>query len=199
MSALFSRVAVAAAAACSVSVFSTAASAQAVPAYTVNPSFTKTVDADPNAYDSLGFQFTTTQDLLVTALGYNANEEFAGTRDVSITTVGGTELVSADVVVPTGGTQNNAFVYTDLPVDYALPAGTYRITAPIPTGMGYHFSSDPADETEAPGITYDAGVVNGGTTGARFYNVNFQVVPEPATAALLSLGGLMLLARRRRA
>jgi hypothetical protein len=177
--------------------------ATSIPAYVVNPSFIKTVDTDPNAYTNLGFEFTTSVPLTISHLGYNANQEFAGDRVVSITTDTGAALVpalTATVTVPTGGMANNIFVYEPLSSPYLLPAGSYWITAPIPAGMGYHFSNFSTDDTEVPGITYNHGIVSGGGSSARFYNVNFQFVPEPTSFALSVCGiaGLLAVARRTR-
>lgn len=188
-------------------VFIGQAEAAPIPAYTVNPTFSKAADADTNAYSSIGFRFTTAADYYVTHLGYNANEAFANTWQVSITDDSNAALspaLTAPVTVPAGSGETGAtnFIYTELNSPYLLPAGTYRIVAPVPAGnQSYHFSTDPNDDIESPGISYLEGIVNGGTSGARFYNVNFQfdVVPEPGALGLLCVGAAGLLARRRRA
>jgi hypothetical protein len=52
------------------------------------------------------------------------------------------------------------------------------------------------------GVTLQFAVSTGAATGsfvnAQFDNVSMTVIPEPASAALLGLGGLALIARRRR-
>src|SRR5688572_19026427 len=94
------------------------APAASAPAYTVNPTFSGTVDTDPNAYAFVGFEFITDDDVYVTHLGYNANDEYAGTRTVAIVNDDGSPLSPAlveDVVVPVSGeTGALNFVYTEL-------------------------------------------------------------------------------------
>lgn len=190
--------------------FASGAVAAIIPAYEVSPSYVGSVDTDPNAYSRLGFEFTTATPLTIQQLGHNAHDEFAGVRQVNITAVGGAALspaLTALVTVPNGGTADDQFVYTSLSSPYTLAAGTYWIWSPVPTGMGYFFSNNPADDIEAPGIVYVNGVVDNTTTVARFYNVNFQFgelevvpAPEPSSLLLASLGivGWSVAARRRR-
>jgi len=47
--------------------------------------------------------------------------------------------------------------------------------------------------------TLSYGGVNGASLSTENYEVEFSFVPEPSSAALLGLGGLALIARRRRA
>jgi len=195
----------------------------AVPAYTLALPNGQPVDGDTGTY-SMGFEFTTSQNFNIDALGYNANNQFSGEHRVGIFDVNSQALlVSADVTVPSGNFNLEDFVYQSLNTPYVLPAGTYRLagtTFNYPTSgtaHGYIFTNNNSHYIEAAGITYGDGTFTQAsgnlffpstTTSNNFYNVNFQfseilppaplAAPEPTSLVLCSSALFGIAVRRRR-
>lgn len=117
----------------------------------------------------------------------SADSDIVSTGDVMLTINGGADLVGAFVidVETTGGGR----------IDFD-PAGT--ITIPATPGVATYAYSGSGVATLTAG-TFDT-VFSEGTatyTAAPNNSVIFNVIPEPTSLALLSVGGL-LIARRRR-
>jgi len=129
---------------------------------------------------------------------------FAAVINVGLTTSGGTESFAFDGGLPTGsnftktvtgnGTASvlvNGF-YTSALVDIAngTKLGTLTITAPTAAGQYVVSTTGDLNYYNADEESYFTTPVSG--------SFAFTVTPEPATMALLALGGL-LIARRRHA
>jgi hypothetical protein len=157
-----------------------------------------------------GWTFTVSTPVVVDNLGYF---DFGGNglsvaHDVGIWDSSGTLLDSATVPAGTAGSLQDGFRYTAAPA-LLLPIGIYTIGG---------FDPESADAitlgaiiTTAPGITYGASRSIGGASltfptgdvhanGNSYFGPNFTfvAVPEPATSALLLLGGMAACLARRR-
>jgi len=170
--------------------------------------------SNPQVGYTIGWDFTTTRPIYVTALGYYdyAADGFGASHDVGIFNLSGSLLVSATVAAGTaetnvvGTTPYGAFRYHDLSANYLLLPGTYRIG-----GVGA--DNDPAQNspvnlTTAAGITLGDSYYAFGAGSLTYPNLfasgpsepfsgpNLLFIPEPSVVALLGLTGMMLVRRR---
>ena len=162
---------------------------------------------------TLGWAFTLEIPVLVSDLGFwdNGSNGLAGAQTVDIWTSAGVLKVTGIVPAGTGAPLLNSFRYISV-TPVALPAGSYTI--------GAYSNGSPDLVAISPIITTDAAVTYAGSRSAftsgigfpsgdtlsapggnSYFGPNFQftaTAPEPASAALLGLGTLLLAAHRRR-
>jgi len=164
-----------------------------------------------------GFEFSTTSTIYVTELGV-LDVDGGGITVASDAGIynAATGALLATVTIPTGGTADTTGAYdayfASIP-ELTLAAGSYVVAAVTP-----EISLGGATYLWAPGITLVGGVADsgnalladgsGGTgdyshtagnaySGATF-NFSTTPIPEPSSTALLGLGGLALILRRRK-
>jgi hypothetical protein len=105
--------------------------------------------------------------------------------EVEFQNAGGTRVGSIDyTLIPAGS-------ITAAPVGQSTPFATYTVTGVAPAGATQALVE----------IGWDNGGLDNNTGGQSAFatDVSFGVVPEPASLSLISMGGVALLARRRRA
>jgi len=159
-----------------------------------------------------GWTFTVNTPVVVDNLGYF---DFGGNglsvaHDVGIWNTSGTLLDSATVPAGTAGSLQDGFRYTSAP-SVLLPIGTYTIGGFDPESadgitVGATITTDPAITYGASrsiagaALTFPTADVHGNANSYFGPNFTFVTVPEPATSALLLLGGITAyaVARRRR-
>lgn len=169
-----------------------------------------------NAAGSWGWEFSTTTDLSVTALGVY---DSTGNGLPEDTTVGiwreSDQTLVGSAVVPTNGTLIGGFRYENVTPFNLSSSDVYRIALWNPNGnavIGYNGQ----DVAWAPEVNYlNAGIYNydAGSFSypdkvtiinlPKYFGPNFQyetaAVPEPATFAIFAAGlSLMYVTRRRR-
>ena len=157
-----------------------------------------------------GWDFNLAQSYLVTALDFYDSGAVGGlltSHQVGLWTSTGTLLASATIpagtAAPLIGTYRSVAI-----VPIVLTPGFYEVGGFVP-GNSDKYVFDAAAFTTLSGITYSASHVATGAfafpgsqnlVSTREFTANFEVAgaPEPASAALLGLGALLLAARRRR-
>lgn len=167
-----------------------------------------------------GWQFTTANDITITALGYfDLNGDgLAVSHEVGIWDNGGTLLVSATVSAGVVDPLFGGFRFnSNLTGTVNLAAGTYVVGGLSNSADPNARSLTPADVLFGTGITNLEDRTNGtggvfsfpatpggfdiGYFGGNFRfttNGNSSAAPEPASLALVTLAGMGFLARKRR-
>ncbi|HEV8395066.1 MAG TPA: PEP-CTERM sorting domain-containing protein [Vicinamibacterales bacterium] len=166
-----------------------------------------------NFDSTLGYEFSLTTTLDVSALGFfdADNDGLFDAHDVGIFAGDGTLLASATVPSAAGGTLQDGFRFVPIP-DLLLLAGTYRIGAQGSGTSLDEFLLGRSGSTTVAGLTLGAAFYGAGAAltfptaqadyaTEGFFGPNFQAtqVPEPATLALTTLAVAGALRRARRA
>jgi hypothetical protein len=184
-----------------------------------------TTETFNGGFTSVGYQFTTSSPLSVSALGifdHNGTDISAAGWDVGIYTTDAshalltsTTVKSSDATTTPAGGGANVFRYHSLATPVILPAGTYMLASMDPSG---------AFDKNATGLSTGAGLgtitighatftgLGMGGQPLAFPDTNFDpnlpgnfgpnflasAVPEPASITLFLSSGVMLVALRRR-
>ncbi len=168
--------------------------------------------------DAVGWRFTLNQAVTVTDVGVYIDSGFGdplqagvnATHDWGVWDSGGTLVASGTTAL--GGTAVGGFEYTDV-ADFNLSSGElYTIAAVYATGDGDYYISSATSVSSSPDVNWlnsvfpttgDLGLTFPGSdsapsSGGRFGpNFLYRPVPTPATAAILGMGGLVAVRRRR--
>ncbi len=178
-------------------------------------------NATGNHYGGTGLivkQLTSTDAYLVSLWGYGGDMGFSvGTKDMSASTSGDpardwatiSDPVNYLIVTHTAAAANQDFgSYTAgwyrVEADYSESGGDNTITARIYDAGGSQLGSTVVYVDSGSGATQGAGAFgmftqNWGVSGEEIGDVdNLVYVPEPASLAVLSVGGVLMLVRRRR-
>ena len=203
--------------------FFTALAALGIAALTPNMAHAQTMLYDINSGSgsstftnggNWGFNFTTTSAINVGSLGFwdQGANGVSGSKQVGIFTSGGSLLVSttitsADTVVPSAF-GSGQWLFKDLATPFSLGAGTYTLgffsdgTDSFLAGTTTTYMSGASyvqAKARAGAASFAWPDANSGIAAQGFYGANLRTaVPEPGTLALLALGGVGLLVRRRR-
>jgi hypothetical protein len=158
-----------------------------------------------------GWTFTVNTPVVVDNLGYfdSFGNGLSVSHDVGIWDGSGTLLDSATVPAGTAGFLQDGFRYTGT-ASVLLPIGTYTIGGFDPESAD-GITVGATTITTDPAITYGASRSIGGASltfptadvhgnGNSYFGPNFTfvAVPEPATSALVLLGGMAACLARRR-
>lgn len=201
------------------STFIAAALCAAVPASALTGvTFTKDTGGEGNSSLMRGWIFDLSGPVSVTSLGwYDSSEDgLVDSHQVGIWTSGGSLLVSGTVASGTAGALDGFFRYTSsLTGTTTLGSGRYVIAGLSTSGDANYRNLSASSVTFGNGISYLSDVVGQNSFGfsdtpggfdVGYFGPNFQysagnVVPEPATWAMLVLGFGMVgwSARRRKA
>ena len=168
-------------------------------------------ETDPGV---VGFKFTMNQDVFVTDLGVwddDGDQTLASSHQVGIWEVSSTNLL-VDATVDGNSTFDSEFLYESVS-STMLTAGTeYIIGATYWSGNGDSYTSN-----GTYGLSGDINIINGvfpdagglgfimpgsdsaGNSGRVGPNFKYEPVPEPATMAVLGLGALAALRRKKKA
>ena len=145
---------------------------------------------------SLGFEFSVSSPVTVTALGYNYfGVPLNLSHDVGIYTSGGTLLTSATVT--NASTLFNGYLYTPV-TPIVLGAGDYVI-AGTTLGLNDGWIYQATSVVGASGLAFVDSWFTAGNGGVlsfppayasrqQYMEVNFQTTPEPGTLVLLGTG-----------
>ena len=190
----------------------TPASAQNAPAYAIAGSGFFGNDSSV----TVGFIFTATQNVALTALGFHDQQlnGLANAHDIGLFSTSGTLLASATVAAGTAAPLIGEYRYVDLASAFTLLAGTSYVLAAHTFGAdGYRYGGA-ATLSLDPRLTVPAGAgVHQYGTGLNFPNTVYYdfyatpnmllaaAVPEPGTWALMiaGLAAVTSIARRRQA
>lgn len=186
--------------------------AQDAPAYTISGSSFYTGDFPV----TVGFTFTATQDLALTALGYHDQQQdgLANPHDIGLFSTSGTLLASATIAAGTGAALIGEYRYVSLGSAFMLQAGMQYVLAAHTDGVdGYRYGGAPTVSLDprltapaSPGrYAYGPGLAYPGNVFFDFYATPNMLlaaaVPEPGTWALMiaGLAAVSGIARRRQA
>lgn len=170
---------------------------------------------DSFADDTIGFRFTVgDSDISVSALGFydRGFDGLSDAHDVAIFHVL-TESAVLSATIPSGAVAplEDGFRFLEVTPATLLAGGTYVINGYRPTAAdGILFNASKL--TTAPFLTYDTQVAANRTGGLAYTNTPFpdaangwfgpnfkaDVVPEPASGALLLVGAVLFCGRRTR-
>jgi hypothetical protein len=175
-------------------------------------------------FTSVGYQFTTSAPLLVSALGIydhagndiTASGSQAGlyTTDASHTLLAATTITSGDATSPAGA-GSDVFRYHNLTVPLVLPAGTYMLASQDPSGWFTKTASGVTTGAGLGAITIDHATFTGLGMGGQplaypdtafdtnlpgNFGPNFLAspVPEPTSIGAILLCGTILVSRKTR-
>lgn len=158
---------------------------------------------------SLGFEFTVSSPVTVSALGYNYFDVPLNASHL-VGIYDSTQTLLTSATVDNGSTISNGYLYTSVsPV--VLGPGNYWITGTT-LGLNDGWTYQATSIVGASGLTYDGSwftAGNGGmlsfpvsfASGRQYMEVNFLIgstVPEPGTLMLVGTGVLGALATLRR-
>ncbi len=207
---LLRQVRLAAAMACwAATLVATPALAQSAPAYTISGSSFYAGDSPV----TVGFTFTATQDVALTALGYHDHQQngLANPHDIGLFSTSGTLLASATIAAGTGAPLIGEYRYVNLGSAFMLQSGTQYVLAAHTDGVdGYRYggaltvSLDPRLTAPAsPGrYLYGPNLAYPALSFFDFYATPNMLlaVPEPGAWAMMVVGLAVVggMARRRR-
>lgn len=152
---------------------------------------------------TLGWEFSVNQAITITHLGlFDLGQDgLAESHAIGIWNVtGGNPLFQATIPAGNATSLDGKFRYVQIP-DTILQPGNYVI------GAQYFGVSADSRVSEATGITTDPSITylggryeigsnlpfpNTPSGSGHYFGPNFQVVPEPSSIALFSIGGLVL-------
>jgi hypothetical protein len=166
---------------------------------TIALSFTGGTSAFPNTDLTLGWAFTLSSPVLLTALGLwdQNNDGLSVSHAVAIFT--STATLEAQVTIPsgTGATLTNGFRYVSF-APVVLPAGSYTIAGFISVGSE-EFAGAASAITTAPGVTYAGSRSEFGfafppgdvaTTSNSYFGPNFQFTTPTSVRDAGTIGSL---------
>lgn len=160
---------------------------------------------------TLGYEFTPTANITVTALSYfdDAGDGLLGVHNVGLWTSAGTQLASAIIPAAVVAPIQDGFRYMTLTTPITLAAGQSYFVGGTSGGASIDpYAQAATGVTLGPSITYVAsasmadgignpltfpGTTGSTTPGAGFYGGSFlyTAVPEPSSFALLGIGAVL--------
>lgn len=158
--------------------------------------------------DVVGWRFTVNDPIIATHLGvYMFQGQLRDARQVGIWD-GSQMLISSTTVDPATGITVGNFMYQSVPGVALIPGQTYTIGALYFSGSNDQYASGVSNLVTAPEVNWVQSVYPSAgslgfvypelntTSGGRF-GPNFLYIPSPGALALLGMGGIIALRRRR--
>lgn len=166
------------------------------------------LDGDLTANDTVNFTLQATKvgldGGLPRAMNQGVDTGFGNLNDIqfSVIDVSGTTTDLGDTIVFDGFTAATAAFGRTGDIDSSVEVNGALASALSPDTGNFQFIQDKISFALSPTVTFDNSSSIGGTVVARNYDLQFStvatVIPEPSSLAILSVGGIGFLTRRRR-
>lgn len=157
------------------------------------------LDADGTPNDTVNFTVTASGGNGQRAWGQGVDTGFGNLNDVtfSVTSVSGNATDSGYPIMFDGFTGGAIGVGGNGDLNRTAEINGNPVAVMSPTTGAFQFIIDAVDFAPTPTVLYTNSGGDFGAVSARHHDLQFSVVPEPTSAALLALGALGFVARRK--